>query len=100
MIDDYASKPYAEWLEDTVREMFDIDPVSIALEMRDDDGKTYTCYWEVSADDRAIMIDSMKEDCMMEWVVTHKDEILSILNEGGGDDDGLCETDTETDREG
>ena len=86
MIDDYASKPCAEWLEDTGMEMFDIDPVSIALEMRDDDGKTYTCYWEVSADDRAIMIDSMKEDCMMEWVVAHKDEILRILNEEGVDD--------------
>ena len=56
-----ADAPFTPWLENVVKELFDIQPTAIAMQMRDDGGKCYTCYWDVSADDRAVMIDAMKE---------------------------------------
>lgn len=80
-----------------MREMFDIDPVAIAMEMRDAVGQIYTCYWMASQDDRALMIDAMRNDSLFDWLRNNKYEILEILNE---EDDEYEGTDTETDSEG
>ena len=91
-----ADAPFTPWLENVVKELFDIHPTAIAMQMRDEGGKCYTCYWDVSADDRAIMIDAMKDDDRMDWLRCNRELILEILNgEEGGD--GLCEDDTESD---
>lgn len=95
-----ADARFVPWLESVIKEVFDIDPVAIAMQMRDKDGKPYTCYWEVSPDDRAIMIDAMKDDARMDWLRNNKDLVLEILNEEEVDDDGLFEDDTETDSDG
>ena len=83
-----------------MREMFDIDPVAIALEMRDANGKTYTCYWEVSRDDRACMIGAMQDDDLLDFLAVNKDVVTDILNGEEDDEDGLQDADTETDSEG
>ena len=57
-----------------------------------------TASWNCSADDRAVMVDAMKQDGMLEWVRLNRREILDILNEEDADD-GLCEADTEADSE-
>ena len=54
--------PYAAWLEQTVQELFDICPVCIAMQMIDANGQAFTCYWNVNQNDRAVMLDSMRED--------------------------------------
>jgi hypothetical protein len=83
-----------------MREMFDIDPTAIALEMRDAKGQTYTCYWEVSRDDRACMIGAMQDDDLLDFLAVNKDAVAEILNGEGDDEDGLQDADTEADSEG
>lgn len=95
---DYQTKPYARWVEQMLTEMFDIDPTSIALEMRDEEGQTYTCYYNTSSNDRAIMIDAMQDDAKLEWVRNNKEAILELLEED--EDDEELEPDTEADSEG
>lgn len=92
-MDDLATKPYAQWLEDTVKELFDIDPVAISMQMRKADGSTYTCYWNVDPDDRAIMLDAMREDGYIEFIRNNKDEIKAIFEEDEEEDDE-CEGDS------
>lgn len=83
-----------------MREMFDIDPTAIALEMADGDGKIYTCYWNVNQNDRACMIDAMHGDSFLDFIAVNKDVISDILNGEEDDEDGLCEPDTEADSTG
>ena len=95
---DFTTRPYAKWLEDVVREMVGIDPVSVGMEMIDADGQVYTCYYNTSRDDRACMIGGMEDADKLDWIKVNKALIMEILNED--DDDGLCEADTEADSEG
>ena len=76
---------YAGWLETVVKEMVEVDPESIALEMIARDGRLYTCYFNTSPDDRARMISAMQDDDRMEWVRNNREAILEILN--GGEED-------------
>lgn len=78
---DYANKPYAAWVDDTIIRMFDVDPVSIAMEMRDKNGMTYTCYWNTSQDDRSCMIGAMKEDWLLDFVRNNKELLREIVDE-------------------
>jgi hypothetical protein len=77
----WAEMEYTAWLEDTVREMVDIDPACIALELIDKAGIVHTCYWRVSADDRAQMISGMQDDDRLEWLKANRDVVLEILSE-------------------
>lgn len=83
-----------------MREMFDIDPVSIALQMRDSNGQTYTCYWNCSRDDMACMIDALHDDALLEFLRANKDMVKEILEGEEEDGDGLCESDPEADSAG
>ena len=83
----WRDKEYTAWLEGTVREMVDIDPVSIAVELLDKDGVVHTCYWRVSADDRARMIGGMQDDDRMEWLMVNREAVLEILNAEDGEED-------------
>ena len=98
MADDFSTRPYAQWLEDTIRELVSIDPLCIAMQMRDEEGKTYTCYWNCNRNDRAVMVDAIHDDDLLDLIRNNKELILDILNEE--DDDGLCEADTEADSQG
>ncbi|MBO5740773.1 MAG: hypothetical protein J6R54_02160 [Bacteroidaceae bacterium] len=96
---DLSSAPYTPWLESVVKELYDIQPTSVMMVMRDESGKTFSCYWNVSADDRAIMIDALRYEGISEWIRDNRDEIKAILD-GEEDEDGLSETDTEASGEG
>ena len=97
---DYTEKPYAQWVEATLKNMFEVDPVSIALQMRDASGQTYTCYYMCSRDDLAIMTDAVRDDQIVSLLRDCKEIISEILSGEDGDEDGLCEPDTEVDSEG
>ena len=72
--------------------------------MRGADGKTYTSYWNVSQDDRAVMVDAMQEDGFLSMVRANREILLDILNNGDDDDedgdDGLQEADTDSNSTG
>ena len=55
--------------------------------MIDSEGKVYTCYWNVSEDDRAIMSDALHNDAMFAFIRDNKEEILEILHADDDDDE-------------
>ena len=91
---DWGSKPYAEWLEQVVRELAAVNPAAIALEMIDEVGAVSTCYYNVSQNDRACMIGAMVDDDRMAWVTENADILREIImGEEDEEDDGEEETD-------
>lgn len=94
---DIKEEPYAEWLEGVLREMLDLEPQSIAVVMLMHDGTRGAAYWNADDIDLAVMMDAIAEDKYLGWIRKNKEELLEALNEEGDDDDGLCETDSETD---
>ena len=84
--DEIGSKPYAPWLETVVREMFSLDPVCVAIQMRDGEGKSYTCYWNCTQDDRAVMADALHLDGILDLIRNNRSEIAEILNDDGDED--------------
>lgn len=85
MSEGWENRPYAQWLENAVKLLVEVDPDSIAMEMTDADGKIYTCYWNTSQNDRAQFIGAMQDDDRMEWVMNNREAILDILRENDGD---------------
>ena len=77
---DISEMPYAAWLEQTVQELFDICPVCIAMQTIDANGQAFTCYWNVNQNDRAVMLDSMREDGILDFLRNNRDMVNAILN--------------------
>ena len=92
--DDWSSKPYAAWLESCIREMIQADPVAIAMAIVSEDGCVSTCYYDVSPNDRACIIDAMRDDARERWLIDNREMIKAVLE--GGDEDGYQEDDSET----
>ena len=88
---DWTTLPYAEWLETCISELVKATPVAIAMEMVAEDGLVSTCYYNTSPNDRACMIDAMRDDARFEFIKNNADEILAMLN--GEDDEEECEND-------
>ena len=99
--DDWASAPYAQWLEESIRSMVLFQPKSIAIQMMNDIGLVETCYYNTSPNDRACMVDAMRDDAMWEWLYANKEEVRAILEDEDEDedDDELQDADTEADSE-
>lgn len=85
---DWSSKPYAEWLEQVVRELASVNPCAIALEMIDEAGAVSTCYYNVSQNDRACMIGAMVDDDRMAWATENADILREIIMGEDEESDG------------
>lgn len=79
--DDWTAAPYAEWLENCIRELVGVNPMAIAMEMIGEDGLVSTCYYNTSPNDRACMIDAMRDDARFEFIKGNRDEIRAILSD-------------------
>ena len=66
--DDWTTAPYAEWLEQSIQELVNANPQAIAMEMVGEDGLVSTCYYNTSPNDRACMIDAMRDDARFEFI--------------------------------
>ena len=95
--DDWTAAPYASWLEETIQELVKANPQAIAMEMVGEDGLVSTCYYNTSPNDRACMIDAMRDDARWEFIREYKDDIIAMLE--AEDDDELQDADTESDSE-
>lgn len=97
-INDWTALPYAMWLEECIKEMMTAKPVAIAMEMVGEDGMVSTCYYDTSPNDRACMIDAMRDDAMERWVIDNREWIKAVIDgeidgdESDGDIDEPCET--------
>ena len=85
--DDWTAAPYAEWLEQSIKELVNGNPVAIAMEMVSEDGLVSTCYYNTSPNDRACMIDAMRDDARFEFIRENRDEIRAILLDDYVDDE-------------
>ena len=77
---DIRREPYAEWLEEALRDLVGLRPVSIGLVVLLPDGTTGTNYWQADGADRWAMIRSIAQDCLVDWVRVNADKIQEILN--------------------
>ena len=84
---DWTTAPYAEWLEQSIQELVKANPVAIAMEMVGEDGLVSTCYYNTSPNDRACMIDAMRDDARFEFIKGNRDEIRAILSDDYVDDE-------------
>ena len=80
--------------------MVDLDPVSIGLVMIMPDGTTGTSYFNCDTTDMKLMATAIEDDRRIDWIRANADYIAEILAGEDGDDDGLCDSDTEADSEG
>ena len=94
--DDWTAAPYAEWLEQSIQELVNGNPVAIAMEMVSEDGLVSTCYYNTSPNDRACMIDAMRDDARFEFIRENRDEIKAILSDDYVDEE---DDDVEDDNE-
>ena len=92
--------PYAQWLDDTMMQLLEINPVCMTINAITDDGEVLSGYWNCSANSRAIIMDAMRNDSLLEYIEDNKDTILKILNGEEEDEDEYNETDSESDRPG
>jgi hypothetical protein len=48
--------------------------------MIDANGQAFTCYWNVNQNDRAVMLDSMREDGILDFLRNNREMVNAILN--------------------
>ena len=84
---DWTTAPYAEWLEQSIQELVNANPQAIAMEMVGEDGLVSTCYYNTSPNDRACMIDAMRDDARFEFIKGNRDEIRAILSDDWEDEE-------------
>ena len=85
MADEFSNLPYAPWLESTIRDLVDINPTAIAMQMMDESGEIYSCYYNMSPNIRAQFIAGMQDDDRLEWVKNNRHVIADIL---AGEEEG------------
>ena len=81
---DIRTQPYAEWLEDALRQMVDLRPSTIGIITIMPDGSTGTRYFNSDNRDRLIMCEAIGIDYLEELIRVNADGIRQILD---GEDD-------------
>lgn len=92
---DYETKPYAQWLEEVLPEMVELDPVSIGMVMIMPDGTVGTVYYNVDRHDMEVMQRAIADDSLIEFLKENADVVAQILAGEDGEDYEGCEPDTE-----
>ncbi len=86
-MDDVTKSAYAEWLEDTIKDIMTFQPERIGLCMILPDGGTYTSYFgDCGHMDKALMGYTMNLDAIMEVTTANAKDILEAAEEQDGDD--------------
>ena len=83
---DFKSRPYSEWLDKRVVEMYGEDPKSIAMVYINKNDEIGTCYFGTDHTDTLRMIDAMNADRALSWLEANSKLINDLLK--SGEDDG------------
>lgn len=86
-IPDYASKPYAQFLEEALLDMVKHDPVSIAFVCILPDGSIGTTYYNCDCTDIVLMENAMSKDEHLLWMKVNADLIAETLEGLDEEDD-------------
>ena len=85
----FENEELAQFLEDTVHSLFDLNPNAVAVvAINDDAGIAGTSYHNCGVEDKGRMIHHILEDVIMDVVLSNAEMIRSILMDGEDDDDG------------
>ena len=90
----FENQELAEFLEDTVHSLFDLNPNAVAVvAVNDDAGIAGTNYHNCGVEDKGRMMHHILEDIVMDIVLSNIEIIRNLLtedenDEDGGDDDG------------
>ena len=82
---DYASKPYAQFLEEVLPDMVQYDPVSIGIVFILPDGSIGTNYFNCDCTDLVLMANAISKDELLSWMKVNRD---IINDEWDGDEEG------------
>ena len=83
---DITAQPYARWLEQSLRQIVALRPITIGIVEIMPDGTTGTHYYNADNRDRLIMCEAIQIDSLEELIRINAGAIKEILE--GEDDDG------------
>ena len=77
---DYLSKPYAEWIDKSVRQLFELDPDAIYIGAIKD-GEANSLVWKIGKDERSLLIQEILALGVFETIANSRDKIVQMLFE-------------------
>ena len=81
---DFSAKPYAKWIDNSICELFEVDPDSIFIGIIKD-GEVSSNFWNVGQDERAALIQEILALGVFEVIEKNRDKFrdmaLETLNE-------------------
>lgn len=93
---DFDNQELAEFLEDAVQGLFDLDPNAIAIvAINDDRGIAGTQYYGCGVEDKGRMIHHINEDIVMDIILNNADTIRNIIMDAENDEDETGDDDIE-----
>lgn len=78
---DIKAQPYAEWLEECLKQLVEFQPVSIGIVAILPDGAVGTNYYNADNRDRLIMCESIQHDSLIELIRVNADTLRALLLE-------------------
>ena len=78
---DFTKLPYAKWLEDGLREIFNHKAQSICITAFNEDGTSTTGYWNTSAMDKCAVAVQLIMDAALDTVLDNIDLVREALDE-------------------
>ena len=82
---DIKAQPYAEWLEEVLRQLVDLSPRAIGIVVVMPDGSTGTQYYNSDMRDLTIMRESIMIDYLADLVEVNAGYLRKLLK--GGDEE-------------
>ena len=79
-MNEISETPYAEWLEESIKTIFEQNPDRIAICATLSDGDTLTAYYNCCAEDKAIFSHHINSDAMLDVVLANIDIIKEELD--------------------
>jgi hypothetical protein len=76
---DIRQEKYAKWLEETLRELVDLKPEHIGIVTINADGSTGTAYFDVRNSERWLMVETIIQDNLLDFMRVNADVINDIL---------------------
>jgi hypothetical protein len=83
---DIRQEKYAKWLEETLRELVDLKPEHIGIVTINADGSTGTAYFDVRNSERWLMVETIIQDNLLDFMRVNADVINDILSGLDGED--------------
>lgn len=80
---DFTKRPYSEWIEQSITQLFEMEPENIMFAAKFPDNTVGTAYYNCQNGDRFEFIRAVFTDCATEWIRLNADVISSILSGDG-----------------